>query len=62
MEMRALCMAAIYFGMFLLLGWWAKRVLDKWTAHNGKHASEVRGRSSESSPAPTRFLLGIWYK
>jgi hypothetical protein len=62
MEMRALFTAIIYFGMFLLLGWWAKRVLDKWTAHNGKHPSEVQGRSSESSPRQTRFLLGAWYK
>ena len=60
--MRALFTAVIYFGTFLLLGWWAKRALDKWTAHNGEHASEVQGRSSESAPPRTRFLLGVWYK
>ena len=60
--MRALHTAILYFGTFLLLGWWAKRVLDKWTSQNGKHPSEVQGRSSESSPPQTRFLLGAWYK
>jgi hypothetical protein len=60
--MRALFTAIIYFGTFLLLGWWAKRVLDKWTAQTGKHASEVQGPTPEGAPKQTRFLLGVWYK
>jgi hypothetical protein len=60
--MRALYTAIIYFGTFLLLGWVAKRALDKWTAHNGEHPSQVQGKTSESSPPQTRFLLGVWYK
>jgi hypothetical protein len=60
--MRALFTAVIYFGTFLLLGWLAKRALDRWTAHNGKHPSEVQGPPPEGQPRQTRFLLGAWYK
>ena len=60
--MRALYTAILYFGSFLALGWVAKRVLDKWTAERGQHASEVQGRPSENAPPRTRFLLGVWYK
>ena len=32
--MRALYTAVLYFGSFLVLGWFGKRLLDKWTAQH----------------------------
>jgi hypothetical protein len=60
-ETRALLVAILYFGTFLVLGWVAKRALDKWTADRGKHASEVQGNAG-SDRHQSRFLLGVWHK
>jgi hypothetical protein len=59
--MRALYAAIIYFGSFVLLGWLAKRFLERWTADRGKHPSEVQGQSG-SDRHQSRFLLGVWHK
>ena len=59
--MRALVSAILYFGVFLAIGWLAKRYLDRWTAARGKHPSEVMGEPG-TDRRRSRFLLGAWYK
>ena len=58
--MRALFTAIIYFGTFPLLGWVAKRALDRWTAHRSQHASEAQGSCGDNHQP--RFLLGVWHR
>jgi hypothetical protein len=58
---RALVTAVIYFGSFLFIGYWAKRLLDRYMAKNG---SDLRDLQSENKGGreQQRFLLGGWYK
>jgi hypothetical protein len=59
--MWALFVATVYFGTFLVIGWVAKRVLDRWMDQRGVELSEVQkqgGRRGER----TVFLLGVWRK
>jgi hypothetical protein len=59
--MWALFVATVYFGTFLVIGWVAKRVLDRWMDQRGVELSEVQrqgGRRGER----TVFLLGAWRK
>ena len=60
--MRALYTAVIYFGTFLVLGWFGKRVLDQWMAHHGEDLSEVQNQAGVNRHKQPRFLLGIWRK
>jgi hypothetical protein len=60
--MRALYTAILYFGSFLVLGWIAKRVLDKWMAQHGENLSEVQEQAGENRRKEPRFLLGVWRK
>jgi len=60
--MRALYTAILYFGSFLVLGWIAKRVLDKWMAQHGENLSEVQEQAGENRRKEPRFLLGAWRK
>ena len=60
--MRALYTAILYFGSFLMLGWIAKRVLDKWMAQHGEDLSEVQSQAGERRRKDPRFLLGVWRK
>jgi hypothetical protein len=58
--MRALETATVYFGTFLVIGYVAKRLLDRYMAKNGdlrdlKEQNKGGGKQS-------RFLLGGWYK
>jgi len=59
--MRALETAAIYFGTFLVIGYVAKRLLDRYMAKNGSDLRELR-EQNKGGGKQTRFLLGGWYK
>jgi hypothetical protein len=59
--MRALFVATIYFGTFLVIGWVAKRVLDRWMDQKGVELSEVQKQAGRRGER-TVFLLGIWRK
>lgn len=59
--MRALFVATIYFGTFLVIGWAAKRVLDRWMDQKGVELSEVQKQAGRRGER-TVFLLGIWRK
>ena len=58
--MRALVSAVIYFGSFLFIGYWAKRLLDRYMAKNG----DLRelNEQNKGGGKRSRFLLGGWYK
>jgi hypothetical protein len=58
--MRALISATVYFGLFLTIGYVAKRLLDRWTSERGLDVAEMQ-REARSRPQP-RFLLGAWYR
>jgi len=53
--------AVIYFGSFLFIGYWAKRLLDRYMAKNGSDLRELR-EQNKGGGKQTRFLLGGWYK
>ena len=59
--MRALETAAIYFGTFLVIGYVAKRLLDRYMAQNGSDLRELQSDNKGGRPQQ-RFLLGGWYK
>ena len=59
--MRALETAAIYFGTFLVIGYVAKRLLDRYIAQNGTDLRELQSQN-KGSGQKQRFLLGGWYK
>ena len=58
--MRALETAAIYFGTFLVIGYVAKRLLDRYMAKNG----DLRelNEQNKGGGKQSRFLIGGWYK
>ena len=58
--MRALETAAIYFGTFLVIGYVAKRLLDRYMAKNGD-LRELK-EQNKGGGKQSRFLLGGWYK
>jgi type II secretory pathway predicted ATPase ExeA len=60
--MRALHTAILYFGSFLALGWFAKRVLDKWMAQHSETLTEIQRQAGENRRKVPRFLLGVWRK
>ena len=59
--MRALSVAAIYFGFFLSIGWLAKHLLDGWMDRCGVSLDEVH-RQAGPRGQRTVFLLGAWRK
>ena len=59
--MWALFVATVYFGTFLVIGWVAKRVLDRWMDHRGVELSEVQKQAGRRGKR-TVFLLGVWRK
>ena len=59
--MRALVTAVIYFGSFLIIGYWAKRLLDRYMAKNGSDLRELQSQN-KGGAQQQRFLLGGWYK
>jgi hypothetical protein len=58
--MRALYTAVLYFGSFVVLGLFGKRLLDKWTAQHSENLSEVQDQAGEDRHKQPRFLLGVW--
>jgi len=58
---RALVTAVLYFGSFLFIGYWAKRLLDRYTARNGADLRELQSQN-KGGGKQSRFLLGGWYK
>jgi hypothetical protein len=59
--MWALFVATVYFGTFLVIGWVAKRVLDRWMDHRGVELSVVQKQAGRRGER-TVFLLGVWRK
>ena len=59
--MWALFVATVYFGTFLVVGWVAKRVLDRWMAQRGVELAEVQKQAGRRGDR-TVFLLGVWRK
>ena len=59
--MWALFVATVYFGTFLVIGWVAKRVLDRWMDQRGVELCEVQKQAGRRGER-TVFLLGIWRK
>jgi hypothetical protein len=59
--MHALVTAAIYLGSFLILGYGARRLLDRYMSRNGEDIRTLQEQNKGSSPQ-RRFLLGAWYK
>ena len=59
--MRALVTAVLYFGSFLFIGYWAKRLLDRYMAKNGSDLRELQAQDKGGAPQQ-RFLLGGWYR
>ena len=59
--MWALFVATVYFGTFLVIGWVAKRVLDRWMDHRGVELAEVQRQAGRRGER-TVFLLGVWRK
>ena len=59
--MWALFVATVYFGTFLVIGWVAKRVLDRWMAQRGVELAEVQKQAGRRGER-TVFLLGVWRK
>jgi hypothetical protein len=58
---RALVTAVIYFGSFLFIGYWAKRLLDRYMTKNGTDLRELQSQD-KGGRGQQRFLLGGWYK
>jgi hypothetical protein len=59
--MWALFVATVYFGTFLVIGWVAKRVLDRWMDQRGVELPEVQRQAGRRGER-TVFLLGVWRK
>jgi hypothetical protein len=60
-RMWALTVATLYFGTFLVIGWLARRVLDRWMERRGVGLDEVH-RQAGPRGERTVFLLGAWRK
>ncbi|HEY2875813.1 MAG TPA: hypothetical protein VGJ56_28105 [Reyranella sp.] len=59
--MRALETATVYFGTFFVIGYVAKRLLDRYMTKNGSDLRELR-EQNKGGGKQSRFLLGGWYK
>jgi hypothetical protein len=60
--MRALATAVLYFGSFLLLGYGAKRLLDRWMDRHSEELGEVQAQAGDNGRRGSSFLLGVWRK
>jgi hypothetical protein len=60
--MWALFVATLYFGTFVVIGWVAKRIIDRWMAEKGVELSEVQAQAGPNRRERTVFLLGAWRK
>lgn len=59
--MRALETACVYFGTFLIVGYVAKCLLDRWMIKHGEDLREVQAQGKGGGRVQ-RFLLGTWYR
>ena len=60
--MRALATAVLYFGTFLMLGYGAKRLLDRWIDRHGADLDDVQKQAGDGGRKGGSFLLGVWRK
>ena len=60
--MTALVTAIVYFGAFLVIGWAAKRALDRWEKKRGVGLSDVQAQAGSDRREREVFLLGAWRK
>jgi hypothetical protein len=60
--MRALVTAVAYFGTFLIVGYGAKRLLDRWMSRHGETLTEIQSQGRGGGRQDDRFLLGTWYR
>ena len=58
--MRALATAILYFGTFLTIGFFAKRLIDKWMSQKGADLSDVQAQAGPNRKKHRVFLLGAW--
>ncbi|MCW5746033.1 MAG: hypothetical protein KIT36_07535 [Alphaproteobacteria bacterium] len=56
--MWALTVAAIYLVPFVVIGWAAKRVIDRYM--HGSHLSDVHDLAGDKRRSRKMFLLGSW--
>ena len=61
MTAQAIISAVVYFGLFLLIGWAAKKALDKWSSRNGTLVDLQKDAGPNRGPRDA-FLLGVWRK
>ena len=61
MTATAILTAAVYFGTFLLVGWAAKKALDRWSSRNGT-LSDLQEQAGAHRRPRNAFLLGAWRK
>ena len=59
-HMWALTVAIIYFGTFLILGYFAKVVLGKLMERSGAELSDVQAQAGANRRPRKVFLLGAW--
>ena len=59
--MKALFVATLYFGTFIVIGRVAKRAIDRWMAQRGVELSDVQKQAGRRGER-TVFLLGAWRK
>jgi len=58
--MRALATAILYFGTFLTIGFFAKRLIDRWMNERGADLSDVQAQAGPNRKKHRVFLLGAW--
>ena len=61
MTARAIVTAVVYFGLFLLIGWAAKKALDRWSRRNGT-LTDLHEQAGPNRGPRDAFLLGVWRK
>ncbi len=61
MTATAIVAAIVYFGAFLLIGWAAKKALDRWSSRNGT-LSDLQKQAGPNRGPRDAFLLGVWRK
>jgi hypothetical protein len=60
--MRALVVGAIYFGVFIAIGWTAKVLLRYVMNQYGADLADVQDQAGERRQTREVFLLGAWRK
>ncbi|QQS12335.1 MAG: hypothetical protein IPK81_23080 [Rhodospirillales bacterium] len=58
--MRAFWTAVLYFGTFLVIGYVARLLIERWMGHRGLDASDKPATGGGDGGGRPRFLLGAW--